>query len=219
MGTKILGGCEGGGRNYTWCYTMQHDKLFGRVLNLSFFSWSVCVDGIFQLWNAVFMEALGHCRDAVEFFCLSITQSDPAVKTIVRKTRGQPKKRLLHVYELCKKKRVCQGGEEMDKPPSTESETQVLWLNKMWFFSLSSVWHNYGTEMAAKTWLKNTHTQKHNLLWIKFLFVLQDEVWETENLVSTSQACQLTHEEITELWRCNSKTKSLGWSEMWSLFS
>ena len=48
------------------------------------------------------------------------------VKTIVQKTRGQPKKRLLHVYELCKKRRVCQGGEEMDKPPSTESETQVL---------------------------------------------------------------------------------------------
>ena len=60
------------------------------------------------------------------FFFSSIIQNDPAVKTILRKTRGQPKKRLLHVYELCKKKRVCQGGEEMDKPAPTENETQVL---------------------------------------------------------------------------------------------
>jgi len=30
------------------------------------------------------------------------------------KTKGQPRKRLAHVYELCKGKKICEGGEEMD---------------------------------------------------------------------------------------------------------
>ena len=30
------------------------------------------------------------------------------------KSKGQPKKRLTHVYDLCKGKNICEGGEEMD---------------------------------------------------------------------------------------------------------
>ena len=30
------------------------------------------------------------------------------------KTKGQPRKRLAHVYDLCKGKNICEGGEEMD---------------------------------------------------------------------------------------------------------
>ena len=69
------------------------------------------------------------------------------------------------MYELCKKKHVCQGGEEMDKPPSTESETQVLWLNKMGFCSLQ-----FDIVMVQK-WLQKHDLKTHILLWIKFLFV------------------------------------------------
>ena len=30
------------------------------------------------------------------------------------KSKGQPRKRLAHVYDLCKGKNICEGGEEMD---------------------------------------------------------------------------------------------------------
>lgn len=31
------------------------------------------------------------------------------------KSKGQPRKRLTHVYDLCKGKQICEGGEEMDE--------------------------------------------------------------------------------------------------------
>ena len=30
---------------------------------------------------------------------------------------GQPRKRLTHVYDLCKGKKICEGGDEMDLNP------------------------------------------------------------------------------------------------------
>jgi DNA-directed RNA polymerase II subunit RPB1 len=30
------------------------------------------------------------------------------------KTKGQPRKRLAFVYDLCKGKNICEGGDEMD---------------------------------------------------------------------------------------------------------
>lgn len=36
------------------------------------------------------------------------------MKEIVTKTRGQPRKRLTFVYDLCKGKNICEGGDEMD---------------------------------------------------------------------------------------------------------
>lgn len=30
------------------------------------------------------------------------------------KTKGQPRKRLTHVYDLCKGRNICEGGDEMD---------------------------------------------------------------------------------------------------------
>ena len=30
------------------------------------------------------------------------------------KTKGQPRKRLAYVYDLCKGKKICEGGDEMD---------------------------------------------------------------------------------------------------------
>lgn len=41
-------------------------------------------------------------------------QNNPKIKDILGKSKGQPKKRLTHVYDLCKGKNICEGGEEMD---------------------------------------------------------------------------------------------------------
>lgn len=45
---------------------------------------------------------------------LSSLQNNPKIKDILGKSKGQPKKRLTHVYDLCKGKNICEGGEEMD---------------------------------------------------------------------------------------------------------
>ena len=31
------------------------------------------------------------------------------------KSKGHPRKRLAHVYDLCKGKNICEGGDEIDK--------------------------------------------------------------------------------------------------------
>ncbi|XP_035693394.1 DNA-directed RNA polymerase II subunit RPB1-like [Branchiostoma floridae] len=50
------------------------------------------------------------------FFCskLLVSPDDPRIKDIVNKSKGQPKKRLTHVYDLCKGKMICEGGDEVD---------------------------------------------------------------------------------------------------------
>jgi hypothetical protein len=41
-------------------------------------------------------------------------QANPKIKEVVMKTKGQPRKRLTFVYDLCKGKNICEGGDEMD---------------------------------------------------------------------------------------------------------
>lgn len=41
-------------------------------------------------------------------------QNNPKIKEIVMKSKGQPRKRLTFVYDLCKGKNICEGGDEMD---------------------------------------------------------------------------------------------------------
>ncbi|XP_051155839.1 DNA-directed RNA polymerase II subunit RPB1 [Leptopilina boulardi] len=50
------------------------------------------------------------------FFCskLLVSPNNPKIKEIVMKTKGQPRKRLTFVYDLCKSKNICEGGDEMD---------------------------------------------------------------------------------------------------------
>ena len=36
------------------------------------------------------------------------------MKEIFSKSKGQPKKRMAHVYDLCKTKKICEGGDEID---------------------------------------------------------------------------------------------------------
>lgn len=62
-------------------------------------------------------------------------QNNPKIKDILAKSKGQPKKRLTHVYDLCKGKNICEGGEEMDnkfgveQPEGDEDLTKekVIW--------------------------------------------------------------------------------------------
>lgn len=51
------------------------------------------------------------------FFCSKILMDpeSPKMKDILSKSKGQPKKRLAHVYDLCKGRKTCDGGDEMDK--------------------------------------------------------------------------------------------------------
>jgi hypothetical protein len=49
----------------------------------------------------------------VVFLCHNF-QANPKIKEVVMKTKGQPRKRLTFVYDLCKGKNICEGGDEMD---------------------------------------------------------------------------------------------------------
>jgi len=50
------------------------------------------------------------------FYCskLLVTPTNPKIKEIVMKSKGQPRKRIGHIYDLCKGKKICEGGDEMD---------------------------------------------------------------------------------------------------------
>ncbi|KAM0727491.1 DNA-directed RNA polymerase II subunit RPB1 [Formica fusca] len=62
------------------------------------------------------------------FYCskLLVSPHNPKIKEIVMKTKGQPRKRLAFVYDLCKSKSICEGGDEMDiNKENTESQPQA----------------------------------------------------------------------------------------------
>lgn len=46
------------------------------------------------------------------FYCskLLISPSNSKIKEIMAETKGNPRKRLSHVYELCKGKNICEGN-------------------------------------------------------------------------------------------------------------
>ncbi|KAK2717573.1 hypothetical protein QYM36_006380 [Artemia franciscana] len=50
------------------------------------------------------------------FYCskLLVSPNNPKIKEVILKTKGQPRKRLAAIYDLCKGKNICEGGDEMD---------------------------------------------------------------------------------------------------------
>ncbi|OXA46492.1 DNA-directed RNA polymerase II subunit RPB1 [Folsomia candida] len=50
------------------------------------------------------------------FYCskMLVSPTHPKMREVVAKTKGQPRRRIDFVYELCKKKSICDGGDEMD---------------------------------------------------------------------------------------------------------
>lgn len=67
------------------------------------------------------------------FFCskMLISPSHPKIREIVTKTKGQPRRRLNFVYDLCKGKSICEGGDEMDG--AIPDEDPVLQVNDVQF--------------------------------------------------------------------------------------
>ncbi|XP_067669040.1 DNA-directed RNA polymerase II subunit RPB1-like [Haliotis asinina] len=59
------------------------------------------------------------------FFCskMLVDSTGPKIKDIVSKSKGHPRKRLAHVYDLCKSRKICEGGDEMDKRTEEEDPT------------------------------------------------------------------------------------------------
>eukprot|EP00794_Sanderia_malayensis_P011224 gene11224-12403_t len=51
------------------------------------------------------------------FYCskLLVDSSNPKLQEIIMKTKMNPRKRLQHVYDLCKSKKICEGGDIMDQ--------------------------------------------------------------------------------------------------------
>ena len=50
-----------------------------------------------------------------------IYQNNPKIKQIVAKSKGQAVKRLAHVYDLCRGKKICEGGEDMENKFDVEA--------------------------------------------------------------------------------------------------
>uniref|UniRef100_A0A0P5RZI3 DNA-directed RNA polymerase subunit n=1 Tax=Daphnia magna TaxID=35525 RepID=A0A0P5RZI3_9CRUS len=50
------------------------------------------------------------------FYCskLLVSPNNPKIKEVLVKSKGQPRKRMAHVYDLCKGKNICEGGDEID---------------------------------------------------------------------------------------------------------
>lgn len=44
------------------------------------------------------------------------------------KSKGQPRKRLAFVYDLCKGKNICEGGDEMDVGKEGEDPNQGMFI-------------------------------------------------------------------------------------------
>ena len=51
---------------------------------------------------------------------LFLSQSGQNVKSIISKTKLHPRKRLASIYDLCKGKKMCEGGDEFDKENQNE---------------------------------------------------------------------------------------------------
>ncbi len=44
------------------------------------------------------------------------------------KSKGQPRKRMAHIYDLCKGKHICEGGDEIDKGGGGDDEDKKVGL-------------------------------------------------------------------------------------------
>ena len=65
--------------------------------------------------------------DFLEFFALFQVISYRLNWSIHSNCLGQPRKRLTHVYDLCKGKKICEGGDEMDlNPDNPDNQTNPV---------------------------------------------------------------------------------------------
>ena len=56
-------------------------------------------------------------------------QNDEKVRDILNKSKGRPRQRLQYIYDLCKLKSVCEGGDSMDTkfdPTAEDNEPKAV---------------------------------------------------------------------------------------------
>ncbi|EDO39976.1 predicted protein [Nematostella vectensis] len=68
------------------------------------------------VFHVGFMTKIVKTLRCVCFYCskLLVDLNNPRVKEILSKSHGQPRKRMMHMYDLCKGKNICEGGDEVD---------------------------------------------------------------------------------------------------------
>eukprot|EP00795_Rhopilema_esculentum_P016726 gene16726-8179_t len=77
--------------------------------------------GHIELAKPVFhVGFLSHIVKLLRCFCfycskMLVDMSNPKLQEIISKTKLNPRKRMQHVYDLCKTKSVCEGGDIMDQ--------------------------------------------------------------------------------------------------------
>ena len=52
-------------------------------------------------------------------------QTDDKIKDILAKTRSNPRRRLLYVYDIAKTKNMCEGGDMVDKKFDTTTADEM----------------------------------------------------------------------------------------------
>jgi len=78
-------------------------------------------------------------------------QANPKIKEVVMKTKGQPRKRLTFVYDLCKGKNICEGGDEMDlQKENDEPNNQQV--------SAVCIAHLFAQILAARSFCCRSHS-------------------------------------------------------------
>ena len=82
-----------------------------------------------------------------------LQQNHPKVRDIVSKSKGQLRKRLAHIYDLCKGKNICEGGDEIDKiEDGTGAEGKRVCVSFIYcviYIACKNQWCNYGKQTDA----------------------------------------------------------------------
>lgn len=71
-----------------------------------------------------------------------LEQNDEKVKDIISKSKGHPRQRLQHIYDLAKLKAVCEGGDTMDTKfdlTAEQGDLKVVRAHSSSYLSLSAV--------------------------------------------------------------------------------
>lgn len=72
----------------------------------------------------------------------SLEQNDEKVKDVISKSKGHPRQRLQHIYDLAKLKAVCEGGDTMDTKfdlTAEQGDLKVVRAHSSSYLSLSAV--------------------------------------------------------------------------------
>ncbi|RWS27708.1 DNA-directed RNA polymerase II largest subunit-like protein [Leptotrombidium deliense] len=80
------------------------------------------------VFHCGFLKKIVKVLRCVCFYCskLLISPKNPKIREIMNETRGNPRKRLAHVYDLCKGKNICEGGDDIDLKSQRDAEFDLV---------------------------------------------------------------------------------------------